>query len=697
MQQQVVDKDGTIWHYSCLDGGCIRLDRCQTSVCHLVIPQKIKNVPVRSIAADACRGLNSVESIVCPDDIYSIDSCAFRECKNLRNLVLPRNLADFDSSWFRQCLKLEQLSLPGQLVCLNPRIFDAYSLRKLHIGAGTCQVQPGTFSKSNLEYISVEKDNEALISDGVALYSKNKEVFVALAVRQKKYEVDKACKIIEEKAFSGFSELKEVVLPDRIEEIANFAYSSTSITSFKSPKNLKVLGEKAFYRCRKLTDITLCNGLESIGNGAFSATGLHALQIPASVAELGNFLAQNTEITFTGKHPSFIIEKDNSSYHSPFEVSELGGLYKHTEEGLHFVQMLDLNAQSYEVSKPCVVIERGAFSYREHLRKVILPEGIVRIERAAFKGCHKLEQVILPETLQSIGDEAFLDTSLTSLVLPANISHIGTMALIVQGAHHAKVPPSLHGLSISGVSKHYSIESDLLCEHLDDGSLKVLLYAGVQKKVTIPKEVKSIASYAFNGARGIQELSLSDSIKDIEICGLHVDCFIEHIHVDLEKPIEGHEFLDIYFPKTERSRHVMPLALGASGFVDLQTMFRYYDDTLVNYHDYGKDEAASTYICNYEQVTKIIARLLDPIMLLARYKKSFERILREGLLEICVDMARHDDRKHLDALIELGQLNRENLLEIIDEVAKLQDAAMTGYLLELKRQHFSGAAIDFEL
>ena len=39
----------------------------------------------------------------------------------------------------------------------------------------------------------------------------------------------------------------------------------------------------------------------------------------------------------------------------------------------------------------------------------------------------------------------------------------------------------------------------------------------------------------------------------------------------------------------------------------------------------------------------------------------------------------------------------DNLLGVIDHIGKLQDAAMTGYLLEIKRRLFQHSAVDFDL
>ena len=49
------------------------------------------------------------------------------------------------------------------------------------------------------------------------------------------------------------------------------------------------------------------------------------------------------------------------------------------------------------------------------------------------------------------------------------------------------------------------------------------------------------------------------------------------------------------------------------------------------------------------------------------------------------------------ALAELGLLTADNVDAVIDAVNRLQDASMTGYLLELKRLRFGRIHADYDL
>ena len=60
-------------------------------------------------------------------------------------------------------------------------------------------------------------------------------------------------------------------------------------------------------------------------------------------------------------------------------------------------------------------------------------------------------------------------------------------------------------------------------------------------------------------------------------------------------------------------------------------------------------------------------------------------------------MYKRQDREAIDELLELEILNKDNRLGVSDHSGKLQEAAMTGYLLEIKRRLFQHSAVDFDL
>ena len=123
------------------------------------------------------------------------------------------------------------------------------------------------------------------------------------------------------------------------------------------------------------------------------------------------------------------------------------------------------------------------------------------------------------------------------------------------------------------------------------------------------------------------------------------------------------------------------------------------DGAIIFLNDYGQRirRSEGNIDDQYRQALSIIARLKDPVLMSDLSKSLFDKALAKNIETICLVLARYDDRRAIDDLVELGYLNADNLLGVIDRVGALKDAAMTGYLLELKRTRFGGPAIDFDL
>lgn len=355
---------------------------------------------------------------------------------------------------------------------------------------------------------------------------------------------------------------------------------------------------------------------------------------------------------------------------------------------------MDPNLVEYDVATGCEAICERAFANMPRLQRVALPEGLAEIGDGAFRGCRSLRQVRFPETLRSIGDEAFLDTALEGVYLSANFEHLGELALATAGTRDLNGAPTLTDVRVNPNCARFYHTGGLLCERVDGGTSRVILYDGSRSDVVIPREVDTLAPFSFGNATNLAALSIGTNVRHIQTRALNVNCLIEHVHVDFVEPIEGHSCVDLHFPATFRSLNEIVRGFNSMTYLNPEALLARYDACVVNMHDYGAKSMAP--IDLYGQLTRIIGRLRDPLFLSENTRRMYGQILRENLVEMCVAAARHDDRESVDALVELGYLNRETLLPVIDAVGALQDAAMTGYLLELQRA-LAGRGLDFEL
>ena len=157
----------------------------------------------------------------------------------------------------------------------------------------------------------------------------------------------------------------------------------------------------------------------------------------------------------------------------------------------------------------------------------------------------------------------------------------------------------------------------------------------------------------------------------------------------------GKPFIEFRFPAVDRSVQQIQLAFNGSETVSVESLYEHYDNTVIAGNNYDAKEDGR--LSRYEQCRLIVERLKDPVCLSASNKGMMERILRNDLKEICVDIARHDDRAAIDDLLDLGFLTQDTIDGVIERVSMLRDAAMTGHLLEVKRRFFELDAFDFEL
>lgn len=691
-ERAFMTEDGTLWEYVTVCDEYVRIIGCKTDDEVLEIPALIEERPVAELAVDACSYLDSVREIVCPPHIEKIGNCAFRSCKNLQRLVLPHDVDAYDSSWVRGCRKLVDLTLPGLLQRVTASIFDEGALRILTIGQGTRDFAPGLFAQGALEQIRIDDGNPHITTDGKAIFAHGDTHLRTLALSCERYAVPDGCEVIEKKAFANRSELIAVDLPDTITTIEDYAFSYSGLETFVAPRDLRIIGERAFFRCRRLTQVTLDEGLASIGDDAFTGTDVETLRAPATLETLGNNIAVDTKLTFSGADAGFTIAAGGI-----LEIDREGGLYRNTPKGKHFVRLLDDKAAEYAVRPGTVEIEPHAFSHHGRITRVILPEGLLHIGNAAFRDCHDLAIADFPSTLEEVGDEAFLDTSLSRVRIPRGLKRLGNTALVTHGAHNGDGAPSLTSIDADDGNERFYCVCGLLIERHDDGGSHVVVYADGTESVRIPEDVTVIDPYAFGGARHLRELYLSDRIRRVGMRGLSLDCFVEHLHIDLDEPHEGHASFDFYFPDAPRSVHEIQLAFNLSSSVDLARIFKHYDSAIANMHEFDQQASGADDFDVYGQAKLAIERLSDPILMSSTNKIMLMQVLTKNLEEVCEAIARHDDRSLIDELIELDVLNKDNLLDVIDHIGKLQDAAMTGYLLEIKRRMFQSSAVDFDL
>lgn len=434
----------------------------------------------------------------------------------------------------------EVLDIPAAIDGLPVREVAAHAfardaeVRAVRLPASLEKVGERAFCASSLEHVEVDPGNEALSSDGKALYDAAGAVLLALLVHVERYDVSERCCKVAPGAFKGARELTEVTLPEGLADIGAFAFFQTGIQHLDCPSTLESIGEKAFSGCRKLASVQFNEGLRSIGVQAFSGAGFDAVFLPASLEQLGQRAFERTGITFDDER-SFTISAQNASL-----AYDTGVLYQRETEGLVALEQLS-ESEVCRLLPETVEVADCAFEGARQLREVTMPEGLQSIGRRAFRGCSALRAAVLPDSLVSLGDEAFSGTSLEQVHIGSSLQHMGACALETVkdewGAGRSTGARSLVELSVASENERFSMHDGILVEHDDDG-MRTRLLCNAPSAVHIPRGVTEIADMTFAYAH-IVELHVPSTVQDVgQKAFLGIDG-LEKLHIVFPHDVDG--------------------------------------------------------------------------------------------------------------------------------------------------------------
>ncbi len=179
----------------------------------------------------------------------------------------------------------------------------------------------------------------------------------------------------------GQGEMAEIENTDEGQDAPDWRFFFDEARRVRIQEGITKISGYTFSNFRSMTSLELPDTLREIGYAAFRDTlKLKKVRLPASLKVMG-------EGAFDGSGLR--------------EVRIPGGVKK---------------------------IAQDSFFFCEHLKKVILEEGVEETGPHPFWGSTKLSVVKLPRSLRRIGPASFLDTGLRKVTIPENVEEIGAGA-----------------------------------------------------------------------------------------------------------------------------------------------------------------------------------------------------------------------------------------------------------------------------
>lgn len=323
---------------------------------------------------------------------------------------------------------------------------------------------------------------------------------------------------IDDMAFMGCAKLTSVIFPSTLKTIGEGVfYGCSRLTSVELPAQTVSIGNEAFGDCPLLATLSLGEGLKSIGRSAFeNCIALTGVSMPAGIESIGALAFKGcTKLASAALGNSLTLLGDSAFYgcsalqsvELPVTVSSVG---TRTFAGCSALNAVGLGNVS--------TIGEAAFNGCSALTEIAIPNGVETLGNYAFYGCSALATVTLgtqersSSSLKTIGDYAFAETAVKSVVLPNGVSTLGNYAFNkCVSLATVSLGNSLTAIGDYAFSDCSSLTEAVLGTGITTLGSSLFRNDAKLKKVVVNGKIASVSTYTFNGCSSLERIYINNT------------------------------------------------------------------------------------------------------------------------------------------------------------------------------------------
>jgi hypothetical protein len=354
------------------------------------------------------------------------------------------------------------------------------------------------------------------------------------------------------KAFLNCSFLHTVLIengPNKVFIGASAFSNCSSLSSIILPNSIVRIDGMAFSSCFNLIDVNIEDGPNKchFGVGVFKNCGIQNIKIPKLVRFGYSAFKGCSLIDVT-------IEGDNSLYVTVFTLPfqtlfyndkySLSKSYENIATGVPFtpdIKLLDnISDFTYTVntdettatitgytgnpdvviptdidSYPVVAIGDNAFA-NSTITSVTIPNSVITIGNGAFNYCTLLETITIPDSVITIGNDAFIGCRITSITIPNSVTTIGNSVFngctLLETINIPNLVTSIGSGTFASCTSLIAITIPNSVTSIGNGAFIVCTSLN---NVIIPNSVITIGDDAFNSCTSLDTITIPDSVTTI--------------------------------------------------------------------------------------------------------------------------------------------------------------------------------------
>ena len=469
------------------------------------------------------------------EGVTRIGNKAFRCLIYLDNVELSNTVESIGEYVFDNCVRLKRINIPGSVKRME---YEAFS-----VGYGT------------MEEVLIDDLSAWLKIDFInngANPAHWSESFKLNGIELTEVIIPEDISEIKDFAFNKCANIEKITILGEISKVGAYALHETAwynnqadgeiyldkvLYEYKGTmpegtnvivkEGTKIISWNAFSRCTGMTSISFPNSLVLIEDDAFTGcSGLTNITFPESLVAIGEFAFSRC----SGLEELIIPQNLNNIGYCAFKgCSELKRISV-DENNLNYDSRNNCNAlietstntllqgcNNTIIPQGISVIGHGAFSHCLELKKIEIPNTITAIKQSAFDGCKNLEELLLPNSVTELGGAAFAHcASLTEFVIPNSVTEIdGSLFNYCSSLKKVSIPSSITKISNWMFCNCSNLTTVELHNSIDSIGAYAFSSCTALTDFVIPNSVKVIEEYAFNWCKGLKEIVIGKGVEEI--------------------------------------------------------------------------------------------------------------------------------------------------------------------------------------
>ena len=514
---------------------------------------------VKTIGAMAFFSCGNLEEIVLEEGVEYINESSFRDCSNLKTITIPKTVQKIESAAFYNCMSIASVTYGGTKEEWKAFVADTEKFGSYNECLTNVSIKCADGTITNIPDVIKnlpEGTHTVTVTDEITEEDLKNITYAIINKTEANVILDMTSATgltrIPDGMFRSADKLIGIMLPQGITSIEEGAFRQSGLSEIVMPDSLTEIGNYAFYECTGLTSVIIPDGVKSIGERVFmKCSSLKTMTIPASVVAIGSYAVtgdnnddiEGFEVTYKGTiaqwktlrekftTPGVKYTLSNAIVRCTdgifCTVDNAPSVISALPEGTHTLTVtddtlvdsdytatgeairnnpnakikLDMNwSRRYlsndETFRDCTnlisiilsdkSIGKSEFAGCTGLTSIYISENVTQINDSAFAGCTELASVSIPSSVTDIVDNAFEDcTKLKSISIPEKVTSIRTQ--IFKGC------TALESVSIPEGIKNILDEAFANCTSL--------------KEITIPSQPELFKTSAFDGCTSLQTVT----------------------------------------------------------------------------------------------------------------------------------------------------------------------------------------------